>query len=94
MSAAVLNSSPLNNLPNSTRSDNGFSATLPEYMALDYVPSMPDTDSDILKYAGITINDNDYGWCGQDVGGRNILVLVPQVEGGTTYVVLQHMSFD
>ncbi|MDH6194060.1 hypothetical protein M2272_000681 [Mycobacterium frederiksbergense] len=65
-----------------------------KYMDLDYVPSMTDTDSDILKYAGITINDNDYGSCGQDVGGRKILVLVPQVEGGTTYVVLHHMSFD
>lgn len=64
-----------------------------KYKTLDYVPFMPDIDSDIVKYAGVTINDNDYGSCSQYLGGRKILVLVPRVEGGTTYVVLYHMPF-
>ncbi|MDH6199030.1 hypothetical protein M2272_005697 [Mycobacterium frederiksbergense] len=50
-------------------------------------------DGQILQYANVTINRDDYGFCNQYEGGRKILVLIPRTEAGTTYVVLYHVPF-
>ncbi len=47
----------------------------------------------ILEYAGITIDRNDYGSCDQYIGGRGILVLIPNAEGGITYVIVYHVPY-
>ena len=48
-------------------------------------------DGQILQYANVTINRDEYGFCSQYERGRKILVLIPRAEGGTTHVVLYHV---
>jgi hypothetical protein len=61
----------------------------------DYRPLLinPSFEGQILEYANITINRDDYGYCDQYEGGRKILVLIPRAEGGITYVVLYHVPY-
>lgn len=48
-------------------------------------------EGQILRYAGVSIDRDAYGYCNQYERGRKVLVLIPRSEGGTTYVVLYHV---
>ncbi|WP_160110795.1 hypothetical protein [Mycolicibacterium houstonense] len=47
-------------------------------------------EGQILQYADVTINRDEYGFCSQYERGRKVLVLVPRTEG-VTHVVLYHV---
>lgn len=47
---------------------------------------------EMLEFAGATIDATDYGSCDQYDDKRKSIVLIPKVDGNTTYVVLYHMA--
>lgn len=50
-------------------------------------------ESEILGYAGVTVDRAAYGYCDRYERGRMVFVLVPRVEGATTYVVVYHVPY-
>ncbi|MGW0157845.1 hypothetical protein ACWDUN_00845 [Mycobacterium sp. NPDC003323] len=58
---------------------------------LDLAPIIVYPTDEMLAFAGASINPADYGSCDNYEGKRKSIVLIPKLEGATTYIVVSHL---